>query len=74
MEQRFVISAGGRETPCLLCAPDFGEPQRIVIGVHGIGGSMHDAIQESIAEEMELFNLFPSASTSPPTVTMTRRS
>lgn len=56
MEQRFVISAGGRETPCILCAPDFGEPQRIVIGVHGIGGSMHDTIQESIAEEMELFN------------------
>ena len=56
MEQRFMISHGGRETPCVVCAPDFGEPQRIVIGVHGIGGSMHDPIQESIAEEMELFN------------------
>ena len=56
MEQQFVISNGGWETPCILCAPDHGTPKRIVIGVHGIGGSMHDAIQESIAEEMELFN------------------
>ena len=51
-----MICSGGRETPCILSATDFGEPRRIVIGVHGIGGSMHDAIQESIAEEMELFN------------------
>ena len=56
MEQQFVISNGGRETPCILCAPDHGTPKRIVIGVHGIGGSKRDAIQESIAEEMELFN------------------
>lgn len=56
MEQRFVISNGGRETPCILSAPDFAAPQRLVIGVHGIGGSMNDSIQQSIAEEMELFN------------------
>lgn len=56
MEQQFVISNDGRETPCILCAPDHGTPKRIVIGVHGIGGSKRDAIQESIAEEMELFN------------------
>lgn len=56
MEQRFVISVGGRNTPCVLRVPEYGMPQRIVLGVHGIGGSMQDAIQLSIAEEMELFS------------------
>ena len=55
MEQRFVISNGGRETPCILREPGYGAPQRIVLGVHGIGGSMLDAIQQSLAEEMDLF-------------------
>lgn len=55
MEQRFTVRCGNRETPCLLRRPDFCKPQRLVMGVHGIGGSMHDAIQESIADEMELF-------------------
>ena len=55
MEQRFVISNGGRETPCILREPGYGTPQRIVLGVHGIGGSMLDSIQQSLAEEMDLF-------------------
>lgn len=55
MEQRFVISSGGRVTPCIVQEPEYGAPQRIVLGVHGIGGSMCDSIQQSIAEEMELF-------------------
>ena len=55
MEQKLTISNGGRKTPCILRAPDFGRPKRVVLGVHGIGGSKNDAIQESIAEEMELF-------------------
>ena len=55
MEQRYMISNGGRETPCILREPDYGTPRRIVLGVHGIGGSKNDPIQESIAEEMEMF-------------------
>ena len=55
MEQKLTISNGGRNTPCILRAPDLGRPQRVVLGIHGIGGSKTDAIQESIAEEMELF-------------------
>ena len=55
MEQRFTISCGEMETPCLLLEPDYGALRRIVVGVHGLGGSMHDPIQDSIAEEMELF-------------------
>lgn len=55
MEQRFTISCGDMETPCLLLEPDYGALRRIVLGVHGLGGSMHDPIQDSIAEEMELF-------------------
>ena len=55
MEQQFLISVAERQTPCIVREPDYGKPQRIVLGVHGIGGSMHDPILESIAEEMEMF-------------------
>lgn len=55
MEQRFSISCNDMEIPCLLWEPDYGALRRIVLGVHGLGGSMHDPIQDSIAEEMELF-------------------
>lgn len=55
MEQQFLISVAERQTPCILREPDYGTPQRIVLGVHGIGGSMHEPILESIAEEMEIF-------------------
>ena len=55
METKFVISNGGRVTPCILREPDTGCPRRVVLGVHGIGGSKADNIQVSIAEEMDLF-------------------
>lgn len=55
MEQRLMIPCGDMETPCLLLEPDCGALRRIVLSVHGFGGSMRDRIQESIAEEMELF-------------------
>ena len=55
MEQKFTISNGGRNTPCILLEPDFGKPRRVVLGIHGFTGSKDDQIQASIAEEMELF-------------------
>ena len=55
METNFVISNGERNTPCILREPDCGAPRRVVLGVHGIGGSKTDDIQVSIAEEMEIF-------------------
>ena len=55
MEQNLTITNGGRMTPCILREPDIGKPRRVVLGVHGIGGSKADQIQVSIAEEMELF-------------------
>lgn len=55
MEQRLTIPCGDTETPCLLLEPDCGALRRIVLSVHGFGGSMRDLIQESLAEEMELF-------------------
>ena len=55
MEQCFQLHVGDMKVPCLLCEPLDGKPRRIVLGVHGFCGSMHDEIQESIAEEMELF-------------------
>ena len=55
MEQQVLISVEERQTPCIVREPDYGTAQRIVLGVHGIGGSKNDPIQESIAEEMEMF-------------------
>lgn len=55
MEQTFLISKGELKIPCKLSEPDYGEIRRVVLGVHGLGGSAQDAIQTGIAEEMELF-------------------
>jgi len=56
MEREFVLKKGTLSIPCRLSAPDSGTPCRVVLGVHGLGGSMEDAIQAGIAEEMELFD------------------
>ena len=55
MEQSYLLSHGDLQIPCRHNAPDDGFVKRIVLGVHGFGGSTNDAIQESLAEEMELF-------------------
>ena len=55
MEQNLILNDGDLQVACTLTEPDFGEIRRIVLGVHGIGGSATDAIQEGIAEEMALF-------------------
>lgn len=50
-----MLSRNGIEVLCKQTEPDFGDIRRIVLGVHGIGGSSEDEIQTGIAEEMELF-------------------
>ena len=55
MEKAFLLSQGAFAIPCVLTEPDFGLIRRIVLGVHGLGGSTADAIQQSIAEEMSIF-------------------
>lgn len=55
METKFVLSRGELNTPCILREPDCGTPLRVVLGVHGFGGSMRDTLLDSIAEEMSLF-------------------
>ena len=56
MEKSFVLSGGDLRTPCILTVPDGLPVQRIVLGVHGIGGSSSDAIQTGITEEMSMFS------------------
>ena len=55
MEKRFLITEGQLQIPCILSAPDNAPIHRVVLGVHGFGGSANDAIQTGLAEEMELF-------------------
>lgn len=55
MEKNILLSQGELKVPCKLSEPDSGEIRRVVLGVHGFGGSANDQIQTSIAEEMELF-------------------
>lgn len=55
MEREILLQQGALTIPCLLTVPEQGEIRRIVLGVHGLGGSVGDAIQASIAEEMALF-------------------
>ena len=56
MEQSFVLTENNLNIPCRLTLPPHGDIRRLVLGVHGIGGSSRDAIQEGIAEEMTFFS------------------
>ena len=55
MEQNFELVNGELVIPCKLTESDYGV-RRIVLGVHGLGGSTNDSIQQALAEEMELFD------------------
>lgn len=55
MEKSYLLSHGEQAIACKLSAPDYGDIRRVVLGVHGFGGSTNDAIQAGIAEEMSLF-------------------
>lgn len=55
MERNFILSRGELDTPCILREPDCGTPLRVVLEVHGFGGSMRDPLLDSIAEEMAMF-------------------
>lgn len=55
MEKEFILQQGALSIPVKVTEPDF-EIRRVVLGVHGIGGSAMDDIQTSIAEEMEFFS------------------
>ena len=56
MEKEIMLTRGDLEIPCKLSEPEDGRICRVVLGVHGIGGSASDAIQAGIAEEMALFS------------------
>lgn len=55
MEQIFELTKGALRIPCILTEPEDGDIRRIVISVHGIGGSARDDIQCAIADEMDMF-------------------
>ena len=55
MEREFILAKDTLHIPCKLSAPSSGSIRRVVLGVHGLGGSTQDTIQESIAEEMVMF-------------------
>lgn len=56
MEREILLERGGLQTLVKVAEPEFGAPARLVLGVHGIGGSADDEIQTGIAEEMALFS------------------
>ena len=55
MEKEFMLEKGELRIPVKVTESDF-EVRRVVLGVHGLGGNSMDAIQTSIAEEMEFFS------------------
>lgn len=55
MEKQFTLTYGPLQIPCIHREPEYGGVRRVVLSVHGFGGSMHDQIQEGIADEMDLF-------------------
>lgn len=55
MEKSFLLSQGDLQIPCKLTQPDNCAIRRVVLSVHGLGGSANDDIQAGIAEEMRFF-------------------
>ena len=55
MEKEFMLQSGDLPIPVKITESDY-EIQRVVLGVHGLGGNSMDEIQTSIAEEMEFFS------------------
>lgn len=55
MEREYMLAYNNLTIPCKLTQPDFGEIRRVVLGVHGLGGSTEDEIQTALSEEMDLF-------------------
>ena len=55
MDHSFLLNRDGLEIPCVLTVPEGCGPRRIILGVHGFGGSTQDQIQVGIAEEMSFF-------------------
>ena len=55
MRQEMMLHYGSLQIPCILDTPEYGEIQRIVLGVHGLGGCTADEIQTNLAEEMTIF-------------------
>ena len=55
MERNVVLNRDQLQISCKLSAPDARTVRRVVLGVHGFGGSADDEIQTGIAEEMRLF-------------------
>ena len=56
MEKTVMLSHGDLQIFCKRTQPDAGEIRRVVLSVHGLGGSTEDDIQTGIAEEMEFFS------------------
>lgn len=56
MEESFILTHNNLHIPCCLSLPPRSDIRRLVLGIHGIGGSSRDAIQEGIAEEMTFFS------------------
>lgn len=55
MEKDFLLNHGDLQIHCVLSEPDDGDIRRVVLGVHGLGGSARDDIQTAIAEEMDMY-------------------
>ena len=55
MEKEFLLEKDDLKIPVMITESDY-EIQRVVLGVHGLGGNSMDDIQSSIAEEMEFFS------------------
>lgn len=57
MVKSLLLSQWNLRIPCKVSEPEDGVIQRVVLGVHGLGGSAMDDIQTSLAEEMNLISV-----------------
>lgn len=55
MERYFSLSQASLRIPCRIYEPDFGAPNRCILGVHGFGADKDTEILAALSEEMSIF-------------------
>ena len=73
MDETILLQRGDLQIPVLTYEPEYSSHSRVLIGIHGFGGSMRSSVISSVAEEMGFYNTatiafdFPAHGESPMT-------
>ena len=61
MDETILLQRGDLQIPVLTYEPEYSSHSRVLIGIHGFGGSMRSSVISSVAEEMGFYNTATAA-------------